>query len=83
MSTNIVIDHIAIEVMKSCTDTPYGTVCVAYFDTLCSTVRNFLRRVLNIYPYKTPAVQQLESQDMDTRKTFALQFFMRMAVGDS
>ncbi|GFS77760.1 hypothetical protein TNCV_553541 [Trichonephila clavipes] len=43
----------------------------------------FVRKILNFYPCKIQVNQQLKPHDPGTRKTFALEFFVRMAVADS
>ncbi|GFV88350.1 hypothetical protein TNCV_1241631 [Trichonephila clavipes] len=42
-----------------------------------------MRTILNFYPYKIPAVQQLKLHDPDIRKAFSLEFFARMVADDS
>lgn len=48
-----------------------------------SSVRHITHRIMNFYPYKIQAAQQLEWHDSDTLKTFALEFLARIAADGS
>ena len=82
-----IVEDVATAIMEARRESVHGTVSVPTIsrtlDMPNSTVRHIMCRGLNFYPYKIQTVKQLVRLDLVIRKTFALQFLMRMVVDDS
>ena len=79
-----IVEDVTTAVVEASSKSLHGTVSVPTIsrtlDVPYSTVHHIMRRALNFYPYKIQVAQQLGRLDLDTRKTFALQFLVRMGV---
>ena len=72
------IENVATVFVEASSQLPHGNVSVPVvsrvLDVSYSMVRKIFRRILHFYHYKIKSVHQLQADDTEVRKTFALEF---------